>query len=49
MIRFINKFTGTEMWVADNRKEEYLAAGHKPAADPVKPREKSRERKTTIK
>lgn len=37
MIKLINKLTGTEMWVADNRLEEYLAAGHKLA---VKPAEK---------
>ena len=32
MIKFINALTGTEMFVADDRKEEYLAAGHKLAA-----------------
>lgn len=32
MIKFINKFTGSEMWVADKRKDEYVAAGHKLAA-----------------
>ena len=31
MIKFINKVTGTEMWVAEDRVEEYKAAGHKPA------------------
>ena len=31
MTKLINKFTHTEMWVADNRVEEYKAAGHKPA------------------
>ena len=37
MIRLINKLTGNNMWVADDRKEEYLAAGHKePAAVPDK-------------
>lgn len=34
MIKFINSLTGTEMLVADDRKEEYLAAGHKLAALP---------------
>ena len=29
MVKFINSLTGTEMLVADDRKEEYLAAGHK--------------------
>ena len=33
MILLINKFTGTEMWVAENRVAEYLAAGHKPAVE----------------
>lgn len=28
MIKFINKFTNTTMWVADERKEEYISAGH---------------------
>lgn len=33
MILLINKITGTEMWVADDRAAEYLAAGHKPAVE----------------
>lgn len=33
MVVFINSLTGTEMLVADDRKEEYLAAGHRLAAD----------------
>lgn len=28
MIEFINRLTGNSMWVADERKDEYLAAGH---------------------
>lgn len=32
MVKFINAVTGTEMWVAEDRVEEYKAAGHKPAA-----------------
>ncbi|MBQ1573061.1 MAG: hypothetical protein IIZ78_18170 [Clostridiales bacterium] len=44
MIKFINAFSGTEMWVADERKEEYLAAGHKLAAElSAKPAEKEPE------
>lgn len=36
----INRLTGTEMWVTDERKDEYLAAGHKLAAEPcAKPSE----------
>lgn len=34
MIKLINKTTNTPMWVADERKGEYLAAGHKLAAEP---------------
>lgn len=32
MIKLIDKFTGTVMWVTEKRKDEYLAAGHKLAA-----------------
>lgn len=55
MVKFINAYTGTEMWVAENRVEEYKAAGHKLAADveTVKPTEdeepKPKRRKTTKK
>lgn len=35
MTKFINAFTGTEMWVSDDRVDEYKAAGHKPAAEAV--------------
>lgn len=34
MVRFINKLTGTDMWVHESRAEEYKAAGHTPAAAP---------------
>lgn len=34
MVRFINRLTGSVMWVADGRKDEYLAAGHKLAVEP---------------
>lgn len=41
MKKFINKFTGSEMWVADDRVDEYKAAGHKLAADDAeKPKRK---------
>lgn len=33
MLKFINAFTHTEMWVADERKDEYLDAGHALASD----------------
>lgn len=42
MVKFINRLTGTEMWVADDRVEEYKAAGHKLAAENVeKPKKES--------
>ena len=34
MIEFINRVTGGRMWVADDRKDEYLAAGHELAVKP---------------
>lgn len=34
MIKLINKTTKTPMWVADERKDEYLEAGHKLASVP---------------
>ena len=34
MIKLINRVPGTEMWVADNRLNEYLARGHKLAPAP---------------
>ncbi len=34
MVEFVNKVTGGKMWVADDRVEEYKAAGHKPAVAP---------------
>lgn len=37
MIKFVNRLTGTIMWVADERKDEYLRAGHKLALDSAKP------------
>ena len=41
MIKLINNLTGTEMWVAEDRLNEYLAAGHKLAAAPVEEANKS--------
>ena len=28
MVKMVNASTGTEMWVADDRVDEYKAAGH---------------------
>lgn len=40
MVKFINSQTGSVMWIAEERIDEYKAAGHKPAADaiPEKPK-----------
>lgn len=45
MIKFINKITGTEMWVDESRVEEYKAAGHKPAAEPTEKPKKAKKGK----
>lgn len=37
MIRMINGITKTEMWVADDRVDEYKAAGHTLPSDSEKP------------
>ncbi len=40
MVKMINKAYGNEMWVADDRVEEYKTAGHKLAvSDTEKPAE----------
>ena len=50
MIKLINSHTGTDMWVAENRLDEYLAAGHKLAADkPEADKEKPKRKRTTKK
>lgn len=42
MTKLIDRFTGVEMWVADERVDEYLEAGYKLASDLKKPTEKAR-------
>ena len=53
MIEFMNGFTGTLMQVADERVEEYLAAGHKLAAKTapvaIEPVKKEKPVKKTVK
>ena len=50
MVKFIHNLTGTEMWVADERKEEYLRAGHRLAlASSAKPAEVSVEEPKEVK
>lgn len=36
MRRLINKLTGGDMWVSEDRVDEYLAAGHKLAVSSTK-------------
>ena len=33
MVKFYHTISGNEMWVAEDRVDEYKAAGHKPAAE----------------
>lgn len=48
MTRFINRLTGSVMWVSDTRIEEYKAAGHKLAAsDPAPTPKKAEPKKST--
>lgn len=55
MVKFINRITGTEMWVDESREQEYLDAGHKlateaPAKEPEKkPAEQPPKKKVTRK
>lgn len=49
MTKMIDRATGVSMWVADNRVEEYLAAGHKLAADSKPEAEEKPKRKRTTK
>ncbi len=48
MVKFINKLTGGSMWVAEDRVEKYVSAGHKLADTPkseVKPKKKTKKAK----
>lgn len=45
MIKFINKVTGSEMWVHETRVEEYLKAGHTIAPPPPLPVKEKPKRK----
>mgnify|MGYP006874720202 CR=1 FL=1 len=59
MVKLINKTTGTPMWVADERKDEYIEAGHALASDtpgakepeekPVEVKKKTTAKATTAK
>ena len=43
MIEMVNKLTGSKMLVAEDRVEEYKAAGHKLAASISKPEKPAKE------
>ena len=49
MVKFINANTNTVMWVADERKQEYLEAGHKLASVPSSIKPAKVEEKATVK
>lgn len=49
-VKFVNKFTGSVMYVDEKRASEYAAAGHKPAAvSPAEPVKKPPAKKTAKK
>jgi len=51
MVKMIHAQFGNEMWVAEDRVEEYKAAGHKLAVSATEPAEKPKktEKKKTVK
>lgn len=47
MTKMIDRYTGVDIWVADERVDEYKAAGYKPAAESAeKPKKEPAKRKT---
>lgn len=47
MVKMINTLFGNEMWVSEDRVDEYVAAGHKlAAAKPVAEPKKKQPKKT---
>lgn len=51
MVRMINRVTGGDMWVHEDRVNSYIAAGHRLAAPPssVAPAKDAEEKKPTKK
>lgn len=49
MVKMIHAQFGNEMWVAENRVEEYKAAGHKLAASDTKPAEEPKKAEKKVK
>lgn len=48
MVKFINRLTGSEMYVSEERAEEYKKAGHKVAIEPA-PKKKTTRKKVAKK
>lgn len=48
MVKMINALFGNEMYVSEDRVEEYVSAGHK-LADTPKPKEKPKSKTKTAK
>lgn len=46
MVKLINWLTGNPMYVAEDRLDEYLAAGHKLASVPAKEKPKNKAKTT---
>lgn len=49
MVEMVNAYTGTSMWVADDRVDEYKAAGHKLAAISTEEKPTEKPKKATSK
>lgn len=45
MIEMVNRATGTTMWVADDRVQDYLRAGHSLAMEIIEPEPKVKDGK----
>lgn len=49
MVKMINALFDNEMWVAEDRVDEYIAAGHKPAASDAQATEQPKKAKAAKK
>jgi len=49
MVKFINRYTGNEMFVAEDRVDEYKAAGHKMVEEKPVVKAPAATKKTTVK
>lgn len=48
-VKMINGLTGSEMWVTEDRVEEYKAAGHKVAGEAAEKKEPAKAKKKKTK